>query len=59
MKKATRAGGMAQVLEHLPSMLEALSSNPSTEKRERKRQQKRNVFVCVREIIYKGEKDIC
>jgi hypothetical protein len=29
-----RAGGMDQVVEHLPSKPEALSSNPNTKKRE-------------------------
>jgi hypothetical protein len=30
--KQKRTGGMAQVLEQLPSKLQALSSNPSTKK---------------------------
>jgi hypothetical protein len=30
-----RAGGMAQVLEYLPSKGEALSSNPSTKKKKK------------------------
>jgi hypothetical protein len=30
------AGGMAQVVEHLPSKYEALSSNPNTKKKKKK-----------------------
>jgi hypothetical protein len=33
--KAKRAGGMTQVVEHLPSKHKAPSSNPSTTKRKR------------------------
>jgi hypothetical protein len=31
--KATRTGGMIQVIEHLPSKCRTLSSNPSTTKK--------------------------
>jgi hypothetical protein len=36
LKVKGRAGGVAQVLEHLPSKSEALNSNPSTTKRKMK-----------------------
>jgi hypothetical protein len=36
MTKAKRAGGMAQVIEHLPSKLKALSSNPNTPNKKEK-----------------------
>jgi hypothetical protein len=35
-----RAGSMAQVVEHLPSKSEVLSSNPSTEKKRKKEKKK-------------------
>jgi hypothetical protein len=34
--KAKRARVMAQVIEHLPSKLKALNSNPNTKNREKK-----------------------
>jgi hypothetical protein len=34
-----RAGGVTQVVEHLPHKCEALSSNPSTAKKEKKKRQ--------------------
>lgn len=36
LAKARRAGGMTHVVEHLPSMLEALRSNLSTTKKRNK-----------------------
>jgi hypothetical protein len=37
LAKARRAGGMTHVVEHLPSMLEALRSNLSTTKKKKKK----------------------
>jgi hypothetical protein len=39
-KKKGRAGGVAQVVEHLPSKCEALSSNPRRKKKEERRRRK-------------------
>jgi hypothetical protein len=38
--RAKRAGGVAQVVEYLLSKCEALSSNPSTEKKKKKEKEK-------------------
>jgi hypothetical protein len=35
--KAKRAGDMAEAAEHLPSMIKALNSNPSTSQRKEKK----------------------
>jgi hypothetical protein len=42
-KKGSCAGGMAQVVGHLPSKCEALSSNPTTTKKKKKKKE----FNCV------------
>jgi hypothetical protein len=44
-KGISRAGGGTQVVEHLPSKCEALRSNPSTEKK--KKRKKRHIQVLV------------
>jgi hypothetical protein len=52
-----RAGGVAQVIECLPSKCEALSSNPSTEKKKKKgreRERERNWDEVVSHGIYYG-----
>jgi hypothetical protein len=40
--KAKRVGGVTQVVEHLPSKHEALSSNSSTAKKQQEEQQQKN-----------------
>jgi hypothetical protein len=42
-------GGVAQVVEHLPSKHEVLSSNPSTAKKKKKRPKKKMKYVYVME----------
>jgi hypothetical protein len=37
----TRAGGVVQVVEYLPSKCEALNSNPSTAKKKKKKERKK------------------
>jgi hypothetical protein len=41
-KKKKGAGDVVQVVEHLPSNLKALSSNPSTSKNEKKKTEKKD-----------------
>jgi hypothetical protein len=38
-----RAGGVAQVIQHLPSKYEALNSNPSTMKKKKKRKKEMQI----------------
>jgi hypothetical protein len=40
-KRRKWAGTMAQVVEHLPSKLKVLSSNPSTEKKKKKEEKEK------------------
>jgi hypothetical protein len=40
--KAKRVGGVTQVVEHLPSKHEALSSNSSTAKKQQEERQQKN-----------------
>jgi hypothetical protein len=42
-----RAGGMAQVVEHLPRIHKALSSNPTTAKENQRQKQKLRIgYLC-------------
>jgi hypothetical protein len=60
-KTHKRAGGVAQVVDHLPSKCEALSSNPSTEFKKKKRERKTDGKVsiigvsCVVEGLWRGK----
>jgi hypothetical protein len=44
--KRKRAGGMAQVVELLPSKCEALSSNPSTTEKKKKGNIYIYIYIC-------------
>jgi hypothetical protein len=48
--KAKRSGGMIQAVEHLPSKLKTLSSNPSTTKK-RKEKSPKPKFISLEQII--------
>jgi hypothetical protein len=48
--KAKRAGGVTQVVTHLPSKHEALSSNPNTAKQNKKQANKKNP-KCLKDIV--------
>jgi hypothetical protein len=46
----TRAGGVAQIVEHLPCKNETLSSNPSTIKKKKKKKESATIYKALGSI---------